>query len=300
MFLVSGVELVVAACASGILGSFPTLNCRTVEDLARWLAEIRARVGAAPWAANLVVHSSNRRLAQDLELVAEHRAPVVITALGSPRAVVDAVHAYGGVVYADVISTAFARKALDAGADGLVLVSAGAGGHFGPLAAPAFIAEVRQFFDGPVVLAGAVANARAVRACQALGADLVYMGTPFIAAAESLAAPAHKQMLVNARAEDIVATNAVTGAWANFLKPSLVAAGFDPAQPGERPKIDASDPQGEAKAWKTIWSAGQSAGQVRAVEPAAAIVARLKREYAEAVRREQADAWTRRFLAEAS
>lgn len=300
MFLVSGVEIVVAACKAGILGSFPTLNCRKPEDLDRWMGEIRERVGERPWAANLVVHSSNKRLPLDVELVVKHRPPVVITALGSPRAVVDAVHSYGGVVYADVISTSFARKALDAGVDGLVLVSAGAGGHFGPLAAPAFIAEVRQFFDGTVILAGAVANARAVRAYQALGADLVYVGTPFIAAEESMAAPGHKQMLVDCKAEDIISTNSITGAWANFLKPSLLANGFDPANPGQKPKVDASDPQGEAKAWKTIWSAGQSVAQVRAVEPVAAIVARFRREYADAVRRERDDPWTLRFLKEAS
>lgn len=300
MFLVSGVELVVAACANGIVGSFPTLNCRTVGDLDHWLNQITSRVGKAPWAANLVVHSTNRRLPQDLELVVKHRAPLVITALGSPRATVDAVHAYGGLVFADVISTAFARKAVDAGVDGLVLVCTGAGGHFGPLAAPAFIAEVRQFFDGPLILAGAVANARAVRAYQALGADLVYIGTPFIAAAESLAAPAHKQMLVDCGAEDIIATNSITGAWANFLKPSLLAGGYDPSAPAQRPKIDASDPQGEAKAWKTIWSAGQSVGQVRGVEPVAVIVASLKSDYAQAVRRERDDPWTRRYLQEAN
>lgn len=298
MFLVSGVELVVAACNAGILGSFPTMNCRKPEDLDRWMGEIRARVGERPWAANLVVHSSNKRLPQDMELVVKHQPPVVITALGSPRAVVDAVHSYGGMVFADVISTAFARKALDAGVDGLVLVCTGAGGHFGPLAAPAFVAEVRQFFNGPVILAGAVANARAVRAYQALGADLVYVGTPFIAADESMAAPGHKQMLVGCAAADIIATNSITGAWANFMKPSLLANGFDPANPGQKPRVDASDPQGEAKAWKTIWSAGQAVAQVRAVESVAAIVARFKREYADVVRRERDDPWTVRYLRE--
>lgn len=298
MFLVSGVELVVAACNAGILGSFPTMNCRKPEDLDRWMGEIRARVSERPWAANLVVHSSNKRLPQDMELVVKHQPPVVITALGSPRAVVDAVHSYGGMVFADVISTAFARKALDAGVDGLVLVCTGAGGHFGPLAAPAFVAEVRQFFNGPVILAGAVANARAVRAYQALGADLVYVGTPFIAADESMAAPGHKQMLVGCAAADIIATNSITGAWANFMKPSLLANGFDPANPGQKPRVDASDPQGEAKAWKTIWSAGQAVAQVRAVESVAAIVARFKREYADVVRRERDDPWTVRYLRE--
>lgn len=303
MFLVSGVELVVAACENGVLGAFPTMNCRKVEDLDRWMGEINARLEAAraagravaPWAANLVVHSTNARLPQDMELVVKHRPPMVITALGSPRSVVDAVHGYGGLVFADVITPAFARKAIDAGVDGLILVCAGAGGHFGPLAAPAFIAEVREFFSGPLILAGAVANGRAIRSYQSLGADLVYVGTSFIATTESLAPQAHKEMVVQARAEDIVPTNAITGAWANFLKASMLAAGFDPTGAKPKAKLDASDPQGEAKAWKNIWSAGQASGQVRAIEPAAALIERLKREYIAAIRADANDPWSLRY-----
>jgi len=181
-------------------------------------AERKAGRTPAPWAANLVVHSSNLRLQQDLDLVVKYRAPLVITALGSPRHVIDAVHSYGGFVFADVVTPALARKAVEAGADGLVLVCAGAGGHTGALAAPAFIAEVRQFWDGPVALSGAVANGEAIRSYQVLGADLVYMGTRFIAAGESLADPAYKQMVVDCSARDIMTTNAFTGANANYMK----------------------------------------------------------------------------------
>ncbi len=299
MFLVSGVELVVAACKAGIIGAVPTPNCRTVEDLDQWFSAITSQLEAerkagrtpAPWAANLVVHSSNLRLQQDLDLVVKYRAPLVITALGSPRHVIDAVHSYGGFVFADVVTPALARKAVEAGADGLVLVCAGAGGHTGALAAPAFIAEVRQFWDGPVALSGAVANGEAIRSYQVLGADLVYMGTRFIAAGESLADPAYKQMVVDCSARDIMTTNAFTGANANYMKPSIVAAGLDPAALKPKDKIDANDPQAGTKPWKHIWSAGQVAGQIHAIEPMAEIVERLKREYREALVAEFNDPW---------
>ncbi|MSQ53658.1 MAG: nitronate monooxygenase [Betaproteobacteria bacterium] len=308
MFLVSGPELVIAACEAGVIGSFPTMNCRTVEDLENWFVQIEARFKAArsagrapaPWAANLVVHSTNQRLPRDLELVARFQPPMVITALGSPRAAVAPVHAYGGLVFADVTTPLLARKALDAGADGLVMVCAGAGGHTGALAAPAFIAEVREFFSGPVILAGALANGRAIRAYQMLGADLVYMGTSFIASSESLAASEHKRMLVEAKGEAILATKAFTGATANYLIPSIVAAGLDPANLKDKDKMDASDPQNKTKAWKNIWSAGQAVGQVHAVEPAHAIVERLVQEYAAALRAERDDPWARRILGQSS
>ncbi len=306
MFLVSGIELVVAASENGIIGSFPTMNARTVEDLDRWFDEITSRlakarargVAVAPFAANVVTHSSNKRLQEDVALIVKYRAPIVITALGSPRAVVDAVHGYGGLVFADVITPAFARKAIEAGVDGLVLVCSGAGGHFGPLAAPAFTAEVREFWNGPLILAGAVADARGVRAYQALGADLVYMGTRFIATPESLAHPDYKRMVVEANSADIVPTKAITGAWANFMRQSMEACGFDPTTAKPKARVDASDPLSEAETrpWKNIWSAGQIAGQVRAIEPVADIVSRLKREYAEAVKREAADPWVRKYL----
>ncbi|PKQ09902.1 MAG: nitronate monooxygenase [Alphaproteobacteria bacterium HGW-Alphaproteobacteria-12] len=306
MFLVSGVELVVAACKAGIIGAVPTPNCRTVEDLDRWFCEITSQLDAerkagrtpAPWAANLVVHSSNLRLQHDLDLVVKYRAPLVITALGSPRPVIDAVRGYGGFVFADVVTPALARKAVEAGANGLVLVCAGAGGHTGALAAPAFIAEVRQFWDGPIALSGAVANGEAIRASQMLGADLVYMGTRFIAAGESLADPAYKQMVVDCSARDIMTTNAFTGANANYMSPSIIAAGLDPLSLKPKAKIDANDPQAGTKPWKDIWSAGQVAGQVHAVEPMSDIVGRLSREYKDALVAEFNDPWAKDLFLE--
>ena len=299
MFLVSGVELVVAACRSGIIGAFPTTNCRTVEDLDRWLGDIvsrleddrRAGATPAPWAANLVVHSSNQRFPHDLELVVKYRAPIIITALGSPRRVVEAARSYSGFVFADVVTPAMAKKAVEAGVDGLILVCAGAGGHTGSLAAPAFIGDVREFWNGPVAIAGAAANAQAVRSYQALGAELVYMGTRFIASAESLAVPAYKDMLVRCSSSDILTSAAFTGAHANYLRPSIVAAGHDPDNLKPRGAIDANDPLAQGKPWKDIWSAGQVAGQVYAVEPVTAIVDRLKRQYQQALVEEFNNPW---------
>jgi nitronate monooxygenase len=234
----------------------------------------------------MVVHRTYPRLAAELELVQEFRPPVVVTALGSPRGVIDAVHAYGGLVFADVVNVGFARKAAEAGVDGLVLVGAGAGGHTGPLSGFAFVAEVRAFWDGPIALAGAISDGRAVRAAEVLGADLAYMGTRFIAARESLAADAYRAMLVGAGAEDIVLTDAVTGVPANFLLPSLVENGWDPARlaPTGGRKIDfGGDPQDERKAWKHLWAAGQGVGATTRVEGVAEIAARLGAEYAAAV-----------------
>ncbi len=270
-----------------------------MDDLDRWLGEIAGRhesdrrsgLTPARWAANLVVHSSNQRLPKDLELVVKHRVPLVITALGSPRRVVEAVHSYGGFVFADVVTPALAKKAVDVGADGLVLVCAGAGGHTGSLAAPAFIGEVREFWDGPVALAGAAANGQAIRSYQALGADLVYMGTRFIAAQESLAQAAYKEMLVKCASADIVTTNAFTGANANYLRPSILAAGHDPDNLRPKGGIDANDPLAQSKPWKDIWSAGQVAGQINAIEPVAVVVDRLKRQYRQALIQEFNDPW---------
>jgi nitronate monooxygenase len=288
MFLVSGPDLVLACCRAGVIGAFPAPNARRLEDLEAWLARISADLArephAAPYALNMIVHSTYQRLAAELALVERYRPPLVITALGSPKAVVDAVHAYGGRVFADVATVRFARKAAEAGVDGLILVAAGAGGHVGPLAAFAFVPEVRRFWSGPLVLGGAISDGRALRAAEVLGADLGYVGTRFIAAAESLAAEGHKRMLIECSAEDIVLTNAVTGVNANFLARSLVTGGYDLANLVPR-KIDfRGDPHGEAKAWKDIWSAGQGVGAIEDVEPAAAIIGRLKREYDEAVR----------------
>jgi len=305
MFLVSGVELVVAACESGIIGSFPTTNCRTVEQLEQWLASIVAQREAAeragrrlaPWAANLVAHSSNSRLAADLALVAKYRAPIVITALGSPREVVAQVHGYGGLVFADINNPVHGRKAAAAGVDGLVLVCSGAGGHTGQIAAPAFVGEVREFWDGPIMLTGAVANGKTIRAYQLLGADLVYIGTSFVAAEESLAATKYKRLLVESCQTDLVTTNAFTGALGSYLRQSIVAAGHDPERlVPKREKMDASSPHGEAKPWKDIWSAGQAVGQIKAIEPLGTIVDRLHDQYREAVKQEFNDIWSQRIL----
>jgi len=284
MFLVSCPELVVACCRSGVIGAFPAPNCRTIEDLDGWLARISAQSkDAAPFALNMVVHSTYPRLAAELDLVKKHKPPLVITALGSPRNVVEAVHSYGGRVFADVISPKFAKKAIEAGVDGLILVAAGAGGHAGALAPFAFLPEVRKFWSGPVVLGGGVSNGRSVRAVEVLGADLAYIGTSFIAAAESMAPAAYKEMLIRTDAEGIVLTNAVTGVHGNFLAESLVAAGYDlkNLQPKQMNLAGGADTA--MKAWKHIWSAGQGVGSVTKIEPAAEIIARIRGEYAAAV-----------------
>lgn len=283
MFLVSGPDMVIAACKAGIIGSFPTPNARTNAILEDWLDQIAGGLAAdpdaAPWAVNLVVHPSNDRLPADLASVIRHRAPLVITALGSPARVVEAVHGYGGLVFADVNSVGFARKAAAAGVDGLVLVAAGAGGHTGQTTGFAFVEEVRQFWDGPIVLGGAISTGQAIRAAEVLGADLAYLGTALIAAEESLAADAYKDMVVAAGAEDIVPSKGITGVTANWLKASLVAAGYDPARMPEDKQPNFENAQDDAKAWKNVWSAGQGVGAVRGREPLARIVARLKLEY---------------------
>ena len=283
MFLVSGPEMVIAACRSGIIGSFPAPNARTADDLENWIAQIEAALAnddrAAAWAINLVVHPSNDRLASDLDCVVRHKVPLVITALGSPARVVDAVHSYGGLVFADVNSVGFARKAAAAGVDGLVLVAAGAGGHTGQTAGFAFVEEVRQFWDGPIVLGGAISTGQAIRAAEVLGADLAYLGTALIAAEESMAAPAFKAMIVAAGAEDIVPSKGITGVTANWLKPSLIATGYDPANMPEDKQPNFENAQDDAKAWKNVWSAGQGVGAVTAQEPIALVIQRLELEY---------------------
>lgn len=285
MFLVSGPDLVIAACRAGVIGSFPFPNARTAGDLRLWLDRLKAALGPAdaPWAANLMVHPTYARLDEEIALVEEYRPEIVITALGSPRRLVDVVRRYGGIVLADVNSPVFARKAIDAGVDGLVLVSAGAGGHTGPMSPFAFVAEVRRHFDGIIALAGSLATGRAVRAAEVLGADLGYVGTPFIAAEESLAPPAYREMLVAAGFDDILLTDAFTGVKANMLVPAIRAAGLDPAALRPKDRVEIGDPQGATKAWKNIWSAGHGVGSITAIEPAAAIVERFARDYAAAV-----------------
>lgn len=286
MFLISGPELVIAACRAGIAGAFPTPNCRTVEELDSWMDQITGalRPGDGPWVANMITHSTNTRLAEDLRLVAEYKPPVVITALGSPRPVMETVKAYGGLVFADVVNLKLARKAAEAGVDGLACVSAGAGGHTGHLSPFAFIPAVREFFDGYIAVGGGVADGAGVAGAIAAGADLVYMGTRFLAAAESLAQPEYKRMVVEAGPDDLVVSAAVTGTPASWLRASLIAAGQDPDNLGAAPDRNYTS-GGSAKRWRDIWAAGQGVGAVRDVEPTAQIVDRLAREYAEAVAR---------------
>lgn len=283
MFLVSGPDLVVAACQEGIVGSFPTPNARTPAVLDEWLHDITTRLvnvpDAGPLAANLVVHPSNDRLEDDLALVEEYEVPLVITALGSPRKIVDRVHAYGGAVFADVNSVNFARKAADAGVDGLVLVAAGAGGHTGNMTGFAFVPAIREFFDGTIVLGGGIGDGRAIKAAEVLGADLAYMGTRFIATKESLAHTDYRQMLVDSTIEDLILTNAVTGVHANWLRQSLVAAGMDPNALETDPDVDFTDPQSGVKRWANTWSAGHGVGMIDRVESVKSLVSRLRHEY---------------------
>jgi nitronate monooxygenase len=272
MFLVSGPELVLAACKAGIVGSFPANNARTIEVLDQWLTDIKAAVGDAPWAINIMVHRTYERMAEELELVMKHKPPIVITALGSPRELVAEVQAYGGKVLADVNSLSYAKKAAEAGVDGLVLISAGAGGHTGQLSAFAFVPAVREFFDGIIVLGGAIGSGSAIRAAEIL-----------IASEESMAHPDYKTMLVEASADEIILSASLTGVPANWLKPSLVAAGFDPSKMGPKADIDLGRPEdNDAKRWKDVWSAGQGVGAVRAIEQVGAIVDQLAGEYAAA------------------
>ncbi len=296
MFLASGVDLVLAQCKAGVAGSFPTLNARTPELLDEWLTRIAAGLDAwdaahpdqpaAPFGANLILHKSNPRREADLDCVVRHRVPFVITSVGRPDAVVERVHGYGGIVLHDVISAEHARKAVASGVDGLILVCAGAGGHGGTLSPFALLAEVRAFWDGPVALAGALSSGRALRAAEVMGADLGYMGTRFLATREAAADAGHKAMIVRDRAADIVYTPVFSGIWANYLKNSVRAAGIDPdalegRQDGGKDDLFASL-DSKPKAWKEVWSAGQGIGTIDDVPTVAELVARMRREYAEA------------------
>jgi nitronate monooxygenase len=295
LFIISTPGLVVAQCKAGVAGAFPALNARPAPALEEWLQRITSELKehdernpgrpAAPFAVNQIVHKSNDRLHHDLELCVKYKVPIVIVSLGAREEVNQAVHSYGGIVLNDVISQTHARKAIDKGADGLILVAAGAGGHGGTLSPFALVEETRQWFSGPIVLAGAIATGSAVLAAQAAGADLAYIGSAFIATEEANASPAYKQAIVEAAAEDIVYTNLFTGVHGNYLRPSIVAAGLDPDN------LPTSDPAkmnfgsgGEArvKVWRDIWGAGQGIGAVKQVEPVAAFVERLAREYAAA------------------
>lgn len=286
MFLVSGPELVIAACKSGIGGAFPTPNCRTVADLDAWMGQITDALtpGDGPWVANLITHSTNARLEEDLRLVAQYKPPIVITALGSPKPVMETVKGYGGLVFADVVNMALAKKAADAGVDGLACISAGAGGHTGHLSPFAFVSAVREFFDGWLTIGGGIADGAGMAGAIAAGADMVYMGTRFLAAAESRAQDTYKQMIVDSGPDDLIVSSAITGTPASWLKPSLRAAGMDPDALGGPITRDYS---GDAahKRWRDIWAAGQGLQKINAVEPTAAVVDRLEAEYRAAAAR---------------
>ena len=289
MFLVSGVELVVAACRNGVIGAFPTVNCRSPEQLDGWLGEIEGRLRrhadesgkqTAPVCPNLIVHRSNARLAQDLAVLLQHRPEIVITSVGSPAPVLAPLHDAGALVFADVASIRHAERAVASGADGLVLLTAGAGGQTGWLNPFVFVRAVRAFFDGPLVLAGGVSDGHALRAAQALGCDLGYMGTRFIATRESMAPAGFKDMIVSTNAADIVYTAAISGVHGNFLKPSIDAAGANIDLTASTKQLELSH---EKRAWKNVWSAGQGVGSIDDVPSTAELCERLVGEYREAM-----------------
>ncbi|NGN44176.1 nitronate monooxygenase [Mesorhizobium sp. CGMCC 1.15528] len=292
LFIISHPPLVLAQCKAGVVGSFPALNARPESQLDDWLAEITEDLASydaanpdrpsAPFAVNQIVHKSNTRLQHDLELCVKYKVPIVISSLGAVEEVNQTVHSYGGIVLHDIIHDRHARKAIEKGADGLIAVAAGAGGHAGTLSPFALIQEIRQWFDGPLLLAGAIANGGAVLAAQAMGADLAYIGSPFIATTEARAADPYKQMIVESKAADIIYSNLFTGIHGNYLKGSVRAAGMDPDN------LAVSDPStmnfggDRSKAWKDIWGCGQGIGAVGEVGPASALVDRLANEYAAA------------------
>jgi len=285
MFLVSAPSMVLASCNAGVVGSFPALNQRESAGFAAWLDEIAAGLtaDAAPYAVNLIVHGSNPRLQADLAICVEKKVPIVITSLGAVKEVVDAVHGYGGLVFHDVTTRRHAEKAAEAGVDGLIAVAAGAGGHAGTWSPFALVAEIRQFFDKTLLLAGCLNHGHEILAAQLLGADLAYLGTRFIATQESQASAAYKQMLLDARAADIIHTPAVSGVPASFMRQSLEAAGYDLARLNDKADVNYGEKlkpvSDEAKAWKTVWSAGQGVGDIHDLPTVSELVERLDREY---------------------
>ena len=298
LFIVSNPKLVSAQCCAGVIGSFPALNARPQEKLDEWIVEIKENIArhndanpdrpAAPFAVNQIVHRSNDRLMKDIESCVKHKVPVVICSLGAREDVYEAIHSYGGVVLHDVINNTFAKKAISKGADGLILVAAGAGGHAGVISPFALVQEVREWFDGPIALSGSIATGGAVLAAEAMGAYFGYIGSPFIATTEANADAAYKQAIVDYGADDIVYTNLFTGVHGNYLKPSIVAAGLDPDNlPVSDPsKMDFGSGGNQAKkAWKDIWGCGQGIGAIKAVTPAGEFVAKLEREYKAAKQR---------------
>ena len=292
LFIISNPDLVIAQCKAGIVGSFPALNARPAEELDRWLEKITTELAeydaanpespSAPFAGNQIVHGSNDRLQHDMEMCVKWKVPIVITSLGAKEFVNESVHSYGGIVLHDIINDRFARKAIEKGADGLIAVAAGAGGHAGALSPFALVQELREWFDGPLLLSGSIANGDAVLAAQAMGADLAYIGSAFIATKEANAEQPYKQSLVDSSADDIVLSNLFTGVHGNYLKPSIIAAGMDPDN------LPESDPSkmnfgsggnSDAKAWKDIWGCGQGIGAVKAVLSAQELVDKIEAQY---------------------
>jgi nitronate monooxygenase len=292
LFIVSNPDLVIAQCCAGVVGSFPALNARPKEALEDWLIKITTALAAwdaahpdqpsAPFAVNQIVHRSNERLQHDLELCIKYKVPIIITSLGAREDLNQAVHSYGGIVLHDIINNQFAKKAVQKGADGLIAVAAGAGGHAGTISPFALIQDIRDWFDGPLVLSGAIATGDAVLAAQAMGADLAYIGSAFIATEEANASAAYKQAIVDGSAEDIVYSNLFTGVHGNYLRPSIIAAGLDPDNLAEGNLSTMNFHEGNTKAWKDIWGSGQGIGAVKAVLSATDLVARLRTEYAAA------------------
>ncbi len=299
LFIISVPDLVIAQCKAGIVGSFPALNARPPALLDEWIARIKEELAAhdkanpgqlsAPFAVNQIVHRSNNRLEQDMAVCEKHKVPMIITSLGAREDLNQAVHGWGGLTFHDVINQKFSRKAIEKGADGLILVSAGAGGHAGELSPFAFLAETRKWFDGPIALSGSIGNGRAIRAARVLGADFAYIGSAFIATKEANAVERYKDMIASSAAEDIVYSNLFTGVHGNYLKPSIAAAGMDPDNlPTSDPTkmnfgTDASGERAKPKAWKEIWGSGQGIGSIDQVLPAAELIARFRKEYAEAI-----------------
>lgn len=296
LFIISNPDLVIAQCKAGIVGSFPTLNARPVSQLDEWLHRITEELAAwdrdhpdtpsAPFAVNQIVHKTNDRLEQDVELTVKYKVPVVITSLGARVDVNDAIHSYGGVVMHDVINSSFARKAVEKGADGLIPVAAGAGGHAGTQSPFALLQELREWFDGPIALSGSISTGASILAAQAMGADLAYMGSAFIPTVEANAEQAYKDMIVACSADDIVYSNLFTGVHGNYLRPSIAAAGLDPDNLPEADPSKMNFGSGgntKAKAWKDIWGCGQGIGALKSVVPTAELVARLTREYDHAI-----------------
>jgi nitronate monooxygenase len=292
MFIISNPDLVIAQCKAGVIGCFPALNARPADQLDLWLQRITQELRAhdqahpdrpaAPFAVNQIVHGSNDRLQHDLEMCVKYEVPVVITSLGAKEFVNEAIHSYGGLVFHDVISDRFARKAIEKGADGLIAVAAGAGGHAGTTSPFALVQEIREWFDGPLLLSGSIGTGDAVLATQAMGADLAYLGSAFIATTEANAEQAYKQAIVDHASSDIIYSNLFTGVHGNYLRPSIEAAGLDPDN------LPQSDPSkmnfgsggnSDAKAWKDIWGCGQGIGAIKDVVPTADLVARLQEEY---------------------